>query len=94
MSEKRQRNIKYPSYDLASMYSYLETLCKSFSFERDRLVSLIFADWISTFQSSLLQGVEPYKAFLAYLETTEFTFKRLNDIRSKVMESVNESGEK
>lgn len=83
MSEKqKKREIKVPLYDFRSQIAFIEQLCKEMEFDSVKLSSLIFADWIYTFQlaTSKVNG-NAHSAFYSYLQSSELTAKNLSQLR-------------
>lgn len=86
MSEKKQKQINIPLYELKGQVEFLYSVCLDFKFDYDKLLSLIFADWICKFQKSC-QVTSPYNAFLSFLntanETKEFLLKVKKEIENE-----------
>ena len=82
MSEKKAKEIKIPVYDVEKQMEFIVSVCKDFDFEPTRLIPLIFADWIYTFQlgCSKMNG-KAYETFIAYLKSTKNTYDNLIKIK-------------
>lgn len=82
MSEKKQKEIKIPVYDIEKQMEFISSVCQDFGFDPKRLIPLILADWIYTFQfgCSKMNG-KAYETFISYLKSTKNTYDNLNKIK-------------
>lgn len=80
--------IVYPSYDVESQLRFLGSLCESVNFDCRKLIPLIFADWILTFQKGC-QVSPPSKVFFEYVRSTANTYKQYKDFEKLIKESEN-----
>lgn len=85
MSEKRQKEIKIPIYDIEKQMEFITSVCEDFEFDPKRLITLILADWIRVFQLGCekLNG-HAYESFICYLKSTKRTYDELNKIKEFV----------
>lgn len=85
MSEKKNKEIKIPVYDIQGQLAFIEGVCKDFDFDVKKLLPLILADWIRIFQlgCSKMNG-NAYESFICYLKSTQRTFDDLKKIREYV----------
>ena len=91
MSKNKNKTIDIPIYDIEGQMSFITSVCQDFGFEPQKLIPLILADWICTFQeaTSKMSG-NAYSAFLSYLKSTNSTSEKLHQIKKYVEESKNE----
>lgn len=82
MSEKKNKEIKIPIYDVNKQMDFICQVCEDFKFDPKKLITLIFADWICTFQvgCSKMNG-KAYETFISYLKSTNSTYEQLNKIK-------------
>lgn len=68
MSERKNKSIKLPKYDLQALLAELTNICKSVKFDVDTLISYILADWLITLH---LASEDDTSAFLSFLKSHE-----------------------
>lgn len=89
MSEKKQKikrgTIELPVYDVNKQMEYVNAICNDFHFDSTRLITYMVADWISTFQASVLsKSMTENEAFFAYLSSVKRTHDNLLKLKSEV----------
>lgn len=85
MSEKNEKKVKIPVYSIEKQMDFIVSVCEDYDFNPQTLITLIFADWICTFQelTSKVSG-NSYQSFVSYLKSTEKTYDKLNQIREYI----------
>ena len=85
MSEKKNKQIQIPLYNVEEQMNFISSVCADFEFDPKKLIPLILADWICTFQeaTSKMSG-KAYPAFISYLKSTTKTYDKLNQIREYI----------
>lgn len=73
-------DLTYPSYDVESQLTFLGSLCETVNFDCKKLIPLIFADWIYTFQKGC-QVAPPIEVFVNYIKSTKSTYTGLKDLK-------------
>lgn len=68
MSERKNKSIKLPKYDLQALLSELTRVCDSVKFDGDTLISYIIADWLIVLH---LASEDDESAFLSFLKSHE-----------------------
>lgn len=88
MSEKKnkkERELKYPKYDLKSQLEYLTSFCENYHFNGDVLISLIIGQWIASMVAGQIKGSSETEMFLAFLASTEKDFEVLKEWKKKCL---------
>lgn len=81
MSEKKVKGqINIPLYDIKEQANFIISICDDLSFEYDKLIPLILADWIYTFQLATSKS-DYRKAFLTYLDSATLTADKLKKLK-------------
>lgn len=68
MSERKNKSIKLPKYDLEAIMQSFIRLCSELEFDYQVLASYIFADWLITLD---LASHDNKSAFLSFLKSHE-----------------------
>lgn len=78
----KNNEIKIPKYDIKSQLAYITNICEQFEFDGDTLISLIFADWICTFQTGYVKkNLSFQEMFVSYLSAAHRTQKQLMELK-------------
>lgn len=75
--------LSIPRYEVEGQLDFISSVCESVKFDPKKLIPLIFADWIATFQKGC-QLAPPPEVFINYLKSTKDTYKLLKEIKNIV----------
>lgn len=81
MSERKNKSIKLPKYDLQSLLSELTRVCDSVKFDGDSLIAYILADWLITLH---LASKDDESAFLSFLKSHEHHVEKYREYLKEV----------